>query len=150
MSNNAKNLPINQVITKTICKICDKMFTNTNCENPMLEVMPLEDVTNTFKNISKRVNHKFLSSERGKELLKKAAYYKIPLDKDNINRYDLIDEVADYELLLEKAYNLGIDWDISEYDPTALQQEIDYYARKERQAQMDLYHSFYNSRMLGV
>jgi hypothetical protein len=150
MDNNAKNLPINQGITGTICKFCDRILANMNCESSVTEVMPLKDVTNTFKNICQRVDIKFLSSERGKELLNKAAYYKIPLDKDNINRYDLIDEVADYELLLEEANNLGIDWDISEYDPIALQQEIDYYARKEREAQMDLYHSFYNPRVLGV
>ena len=150
MSNNAKNLPINQVITKTICNFCDKMISNIKCESYVAEVMPLKDVTNTFKNISHRVDVRFLSSERGGDLLRKAIYYKIPLDKYNINRYDLIDEVAEYELLLEEAYRIGIDWDISEYDPVALQQEIDYYERQEREAQMDLYHSFYNPRVLGV
>lgn len=150
MDNNARNSPTNQGITETICKFCARMFANNNCEKSMLEVMPLKDVTNTFKNISKRVDTKFLSSEKGRELLKKAAYYKIPLDKDNINRYDLIDEVAEYELLLEEADNLHIDWDISEYDPVALQQEIEYRARQERESQRELYHDYYNSCVLGV
>lgn len=150
MDNNAKNLPINQGITGTICKFCDRILANMNCEQNMTEVMSLKDVTNTFQNIAKRVDNKFLSSKRGKELLNKVSYYKIPIDKDNINYLELIDEVGHYELLLEEAYNLHIDWDISDYDPVALQQEIDYYARKEHQAQMDLYHSFYNPCVLGV
>lgn len=150
MDNSTKNLPINQGITRTICKFCDRIFTNTNCESSMLEVIPLKDVTNTFKNISKRVDHKFLLSKRGEELLSKAVYYKIPLDKDNINRYNLIDEVAEYELLLEEADELGVDWDISEYDPVALQQEIEYRLRQERANQRDLYRDYYNSCVLGV
>lgn len=163
---DTKKALISQGISFSTCNICDRIISQIDCERIMSLVnmpnlgavdkdrtdfgLPLKDVTNTFKNISQRVDVKFLSSERGKELLNKASYYKIPLNKDNLNLLHLIDEVADYELLLEEANNLGIDWDISEYDPMALQQEIEYYERQEREAQMDLYHSFYNPRVLGV
>lgn len=166
MSYDTKKALISKGINGAICNICDRMISQIDCERIMSLVnmpnlgvvdevrtdfgLPLKDVTNTLKNISDRAENKFLLGARGKELLDKVSQYRIPIDKNNLNWFDLIDEVADYELLLEEAYSLGIDWDISEYDPVALQQEIDYYERQEREAQQDLYHSFYNPRVLGV
>ena len=150
MDNNAKNLPINQGITKTICKFCDRILTKSNCENLMLNFITLKDVTETSVKMSKKVDNKFLLSQKGKELIAKASYYKIPHTTNNLNWLELIEEVADYELLLEEADNLHIDWDISEYDPVALQQEIEYRACQERENQRDLYRDYYNSCVLGV
>ena len=150
MSDNAKNLPINQVISGAVCKFCDNMLTNMNCENIMFNILPLKDVTETLSRTSERVDTRFESSDRGQELLNKASYYKIPIDKDNLNWLELIDDVGHYELLLEEADNLHIEWDISEYDPVGLQQEIEYRARQEREDQRDLYRSYYNPCVLGV
>lgn len=150
MSNNIINPSNSKAFSGIIYNFCDRMVASTNCENSMTEVMPLKDVTDTFARVSKRVDDKFNSSDRGKELLYKVSYYKIPYSKDSINWLELIDEVAYYEKLLEESYNLGIDWDISEYDVVGLKQEIEYHISQERANQEDLYHSFYNKFSLGV
>lgn len=167
MSYNIKKPLISKGISFSTCNICDRIISNIDCERMMTFIqdtpkmgvtheantdfgLPLKDIKNTFKNVFERANNKFLLGERGKELINKVSQYKIPLDKDNLNWLDLIDEVADYELLLEEAYDLGVDWDTSVYDPVGLQQEIEYYERQERAAQADLYRSFYNPCMLGV
>jgi hypothetical protein len=166
MSYSSKKALISKGISGVVCNICDRMISQIDCERIMSLVnmpnvgvvdevrtdfgLPLKDVTNTLKNISERADNKFLLGDRGKELLDKVSQYRIPIDKNNLNWFDLIDEVADYELLLEEAYRAGVDWDISEYDPVALQQEIEYYERREREAQQDLYRSFYSQPCLGV
>lgn len=152
MSNYTKNPIESKGITNAICNFCDRIITDvkTNCENSMLNLIPFKDVSTILANKSTHVDTKFKASDRGEELLRKASHYKIPLDTNNINWLDLIDEVADYELLLEEAYDKNVDWDMSEYDPIALKQEIEYQERLEREAQVDLYRSFYNPCNLGV
>lgn len=65
------------------------------------------------------------------ELIDKANKYGISLalnlDED-ISKYDfdtLADDISRWEELLEKATNLGIDWQSSNYDPIGLDQAID-------------------------
>lgn len=83
------------------------------------------------------------------EILDKAYKYNIPY----INEHDLSlleDKIDEWEDLIYQAEELGIDWDISEYDLVALEQEIEYHERQKREAELDLYHSFYNQYNLGV
>jgi hypothetical protein len=152
MSKYTKNPIESKGITNAVCNFCDRIITDvTNTyEYSMIDVLPLKDVSKTFYRKSEMVNTKFSLSNRGQELLQKASHYKIPLDTNNINLLHLIDEVADYEMLLEEAHDKNVDWDISEYDPVALQKEIEYQERQEREAQVDLYRSFYNPCNLGV
>ncbi len=150
MSNYIKNSLISKAFTGAVCDFCDRIKLNETSENSMIEVMPLKDVTVTSARMSKRVDNRLLLSDRGQELLNKATYYRIPYTKNNFNWFELIDEVAHYEMLLEEAHDLGIDWDISEYDPVGLEQEIEYRMRQERAQQQDLYRSFYSNFSLGV
>lgn len=50
----------------------------------------------------------------------------IPYD-DDTSMVVLRDAIDDYKLLLEQVETFDIDWDMSEYDPVGLQQEIDEY-----------------------
>jgi hypothetical protein len=150
MSNYIKNSLISKAFTGAVCDFCDRIKLNETSENSMIEVMPLKDVTETLAKTSEKVENKLLLSDRGQELLRKVSYYKIPLNKNKLNWLELIDEVAHYEMLLEEAHDLGIDWDISEYDPVGLEQEIEYRMRQERAQQQDLYRSFYSNFSLGV
>lgn len=157
MYSSTKILPINQGITKTICKFCDRILTKSNCESPMLK-----DVTNTFKNPPKILEDvskddliilkDYLSRKsqevRSKldpvivELLDKAYEYNIPY----INEYSfsaLENKIDEWENLLSQAEELGVAWDVSEYDVVGLQQEIEYSERSEYEARGDLYNSYY-------
>ena len=150
MSNNVKNPTTNQAISETICKFCAKLCGYIESDYKMNTMMSLKDVTDTSIRMSNRADAKFIAGDRGQELINKATYYKIPYKEFKTNWLDLIDEIADYEMLLEEAHDLGIEWNMSEYDPVALQQEIEYYERKEKEAHQDLYRSFYNQATLGV
>lgn len=74
---------------------------------------------------SKRAYEKYLNSESGLQTLAKAARYNIPFDSNDIDFLDLMDKITDYEYLLERAVELAVDWDESNYDIAALQGEIE-------------------------
>lgn len=97
----------------------------------------------TFARISSRAKLAFI-----KEQLERAMIYNIDHESYGDDYYKLMQDIDKYEYLLEKAQKLGIYWDISEYDPIALEQEIeeaDHAAYTER---MDV--RFYFSSTRGV
>ena len=51
--------------------------------------------------------------------------YNIPYENYGDNYYGLMVDIDKYEFLLEKAKDYCVDWDTSEYDPIALEQEIE-------------------------
>jgi hypothetical protein len=55
-----------------------------------------------------------------------------------------------YEFLLREAKDLGIYWDISEYDPVALEQEIEEHKESERRSNNLMYSDYYSSRRVAV
>ncbi|KAF4531104.1 hypothetical protein B566_EDAN019133, partial [Ephemera danica] len=86
----------------------------------------MDSAKEAMSRMAKRVYDNMLGSERGEELLSKAEEYNIPYEEDCINWLKLINDVESYEELLAEAEEYNIAWDLSEYDPVGLQQEIEY------------------------
>ena len=86
------------------------------------------------------------------QLLDKAYQYGIntnlKLDQDftEYNFNSLEDKVYQWEDLLERANDLGLDWDENDYDVIGLQQEIESYEASCFQEQQALYSDFLASR----
>lgn len=87
--------------------------------------MSTRQLVELFARKAKSAYERMLISERGKELLSKADEFNIPFDKDSINWLALIDEIEQYEKLIEKANQLGLNWDYHYYDPIGLEQAIE-------------------------
>lgn len=97
--------------------------------------------------MSQRVYDTMLGSEGSEELLKLAEKYNIPYDANYTNWLKLMNDVETYEELLAEAGEYNIDWDLSEYDPVALQQEIEYCKHSARNEIYDLYRDYFDSRL---
>lgn len=100
-----------------------------------------EDMPKIRKPLFQQVQEEFMA-----ELIERARELHIPYDKDDWAWYDLQAIVGEYEALLEEAKQYGIDWDISEYDPIALQQEIEYYQRAAFEEKSQFFSYFYATR----
>lgn len=81
-----------------------------------------------------------------KEVVERAKALNIPFNCKDWAWSDLSDIVCEYETLLEEAKEYGIDWDLSEYDPVALQQEIEYYQRQGAQERCHSFGYYYATR----
>jgi len=74
----------------------------------------------TFARIGIRVREAFIE-----EQIERASLYNIPYENYSDNYYQLMVDIDKYEYLLERAKDYCVDWDISEYDPLALEQTIE-------------------------
>ena len=74
----------------------------------------------TFTRISERAREAFIE-----EQVERASLYNIPYETYGDNYYGLMQDIDKYEYLLGKAEDYCVDWDISEYDPLALEQAIE-------------------------
>ena len=74
----------------------------------------------TFARIGVRVREAFIE-----EQIERASLYNIPYENYGDNYYQLMVDIDKYEYLLERAKDYCVDWDISEYDPLALEQTIE-------------------------
>ena len=74
----------------------------------------------TFARIGLRAREAFVE-----EQIERASLYNIPYENYGDNYYQLMVDIDKYEYLLEKAKDYCVDWDISEYDPLALEQTIE-------------------------
>jgi hypothetical protein len=79
-----------------------------------------ESVKETFARIITRAKEAFIE-----EQIERANFYNIPYETYGDNYYQLMVDIDKYEYFLEKAKDYCVDWDISEYDPVALEQAID-------------------------
>ena len=73
-----------------------------------------------FARIGERAREAFIE-----EQIERASLYNIPYKIYGDNYYQLMQDIDQYEYLLEKAKDYCVDWDISEYDPLALEQTIE-------------------------
>ena len=73
-----------------------------------------------FARIGERAREAFIE-----EQIERANFYNIPYETYGDNYYQLMQDIDQYEYLLEKAKDYCVDWDTSEYDPVALEQAID-------------------------
>lgn len=74
----------------------------------------------TFTRIGARAREAFIE-----EQIERAMFYNISYKSYGDNYYQLMVDIDKYEYLLEKANDYCIDWDASEYDVLALEQEIE-------------------------
>jgi hypothetical protein len=74
----------------------------------------------TFARIGVRVREAFIE-----EQIERARFYNIPYENYGDNYYGLMVDIDNYEYLLAKAKDYCVDWDISEYDPLALEELIE-------------------------
>jgi len=74
----------------------------------------------TFARISLRAREAFIE-----EQIERANFYNIPYKGYGDDYYRLMIDIDHYEHLLEKAKDYCVEWDISEYDPVALEQELE-------------------------
>jgi uncharacterized membrane protein YfhO len=74
----------------------------------------------TFTRIGIRAREAFIE-----EQIERANFYNIPYETYGDNYYQLMQDIDQYEYLLEKAKDYCVDWDTSEYDPVALEQLIE-------------------------
>ncbi len=74
----------------------------------------------TFARIGLRAREAFVE-----EQIERANFYNITYETYGDNYYQLMQDIDQYEYLLEKAKDYCVDWDTSEYDPLALEQELE-------------------------
>ena len=74
----------------------------------------------TFARIGERAREAFIE-----EQIERANLYNIPYKIYGDNYYGLMVDIDKYEYFLEKANDYCVDWDMSEYDPLALEQAIE-------------------------
>lgn len=99
----------------------------------------------TFTRIGARARKAFIE-----EQIERADKYNIPYDSSNVDFLKLSYEIDKYEMLLEEAKDLGIYWEISDYDPVALEQEIEACKESERKSRDLMYSDYLHSRRVTV
>jgi hypothetical protein len=99
----------------------------------------------TFTRIGARARKAFI-----KEQMARADKYNIPYNCYNVDFLELSYKIDQYEMLLEEAKDLGIYWEISDYDPVALEQEIESYKESERRSRDAMYSDYMYSRRVAV
>lgn len=106
-------------------KIIDQLPENIT-ETPKFHKAKTESVElsdsacETFARIGARAREAFMEDQ-----IDRAMGYNIPYESYGDNYYGLMQDIDKYEYLLEKAKEYCVDWDISEYDPLALEQAIE-------------------------
>lgn len=99
----------------------------------------------TFTRIGFRAREAFIE-----EQIERANKYNIPYNSSNFDFLKLSYEIDKYEMLLEEAKDLGIYWEISDYDPVALEQEIEACKESEKRSRDLMYSDYLHSRRVAV
>ena len=125
-------------------QIASKVSTVPTFFEPQVERLELSEKTKeTLARIGARARKEFIEEQTAR-----AFQYNIPFDLENINILRLEQQIDEYEELLTTAREQGIYWDISQYDPVALEQAIDDQECYYRQERRDLYSCFAATRGL--
>lgn len=99
----------------------------------------------TFARIGFRAREAFIE-----EQIERADKYNIPYNSSNVDFLKLSYEIDQYEMLLEEAKDLGIYWEISDYDPVALEQEMEACKESEKRSRDLMYSDYMYSRRIAV
>lgn len=86
--------------------------------------LPLADIIATLSRKAKSVYERYLISEQGRELIAKAEEYEIPYNIRTVNFLELRDQVEEFEEVIEKAAEYGINWQEFGYDLLGIEQEM--------------------------
>ena len=104
-----------------------------------------EVLDDQIENVRKQVQESF-----ARQQVTRAKKYNVPYSFYTVDIYELSKEIDCYEFLLGEAKDLGIYWDISEYDPVALEQEIEAYRESERTSNNLMYSDYFYSRRVAL
>jgi hypothetical protein len=106
---------------RQIAKLPDNLTELPKFHEAKTESLELPESTKeTFARIVIRVREEFVE-----EQIERANFYNIPYETYGDNYYQLMQDIDQYEYLLEKAKDYCVDWDTSEYEPLALEQELE-------------------------
>ena len=104
-----------------------------------------QSARDTFVRIGERAREAFIE-----EQIERATLYNIPYKSYGENFYQLMIDIDKYEYLLECAKDYCIDWDTSEYDVQALEQEIEEAEHNAYMTNQDLRSYYSQSRGVEV
>jgi hypothetical protein len=99
----------------------------------------------TFARIGARAREAFIEDQ-----IERAMAYNIAYESYGDDYYRLMQDIDQYEFLLEKAEELDINWDASEYDHIALEQLIEEREEQARNEINELRWSYFASRGVTV
>ena len=99
----------------------------------------------SFARIGERAREAFIDDQ-----IERAMAYNIPYESYGDDYYRLMQDIDQYEFLLEKADELNINWDDSEYDPIALEQLIEEREEEARNERNQLHCDYYSSVRVAV
>jgi hypothetical protein len=106
---------------RQVAKLPDNLTELPKFHEAKTESLELPESTKeTFARIVIRVREEFVE-----EQIERANFYNIPYETYGDNYYQLMQDIDQYEYLLEKAKDYCVDWDTSEYEPLALEQELE-------------------------
>jgi hypothetical protein len=127
-------------------KSLDNIATIPTFFKPQADEIELSESTkNTINRIGARARKEFIEEQTAR-----AFQYNIPFNIENVNFLELSYKIDEYERLLDQAQDYCINWDISEYDPVALRQEIEDQERISSYENNNLCNYFYSTRGLEV
>lgn len=122
----------------------------TNPPTSLGEAIKIQDNLNmakeAFVRIAKRAHLNMLDSSDGQSILFDAFKHNIPFNPITVNFIELRNEIEKYEELLYEAELHCIEWDTKEYDPAALEQEIEYAQRQAYEEKNQYLNYFYATR----
>ena len=125
-----------------------KLYTTFHKKAPEIQLIDnLENVHQAFVAMSKRTYLRMLESERGEEILASAKKYHIVYNKDDIDWLHLINQIENYEELLQQAKNNNLIWDLKNYDPIRLKQLIEDDISQERDWSRDQNSDYLETRI---
>jgi hypothetical protein len=104
-----------------------------------------QSARDTFARIGARAREAFIE-----EQIERANLHNIPYKNYGDNYYQLMIDIDKYEYLLERAKDYCIDWDDSEYDVQALEQEIEEAKHNAYTADQELRSYYSQSRGVEV
>jgi hypothetical protein len=106
---------------RQVAKLPDNLTELPKFHEAKTESLELPESTKeTFARIVIRVREEFVE-----EQIERANFYNIPYETYGDNYYQLMQDIDQYEYLVEKAKDYCVDWDTSEYEPLALEQELE-------------------------
>lgn len=143
------------VALKETIQLSDKPIntaqTNNITETPSFHEAKAESVElsasakESFARIGERAREAFIDDQ-----IERAMAYNIPYESYGDDYYRLMQDIDQYEFLLEKADELNINWDDSEYDPIALEQLIEEREEEARNERNQLHCDYYSSVRVAV
>jgi hypothetical protein len=106
---------------RQVAKLPDNITELPKFHEAKTESLELSDsAKETFTRIGIRAREAFIE-----EQIERANFYNISYELYSDNYYQLMCDIDKYEYLLERAKDYCVDWDTSEYEPLALEQELE-------------------------